>query len=48
MTTRNFDTKIIELENNIKKLEAFDSHYFKGKSHFEEDRLQNYLVFQPM
>ena len=29
-------------------LKAFDSIYFKGKSHFEEDRTQNYLVCQPM
>ena len=26
----------------------FDSIYFRGKSHFEEDGTQNYLVFQPM
>ena len=48
ITKRNFDAKIIELENNIKKLQTFDSSYFKGKSHFEEDGVQNYLVFQPM
>ena len=42
---RNFDAKIIELENNIKKLETFDSSYFRGKIHFEEDGVQNYLVF---
>ena len=43
---RNFDAKIIELENNIKKLETFDSSYFRGKIHFEEDGVQNYLVFE--
>ena len=48
ITKRNFHAKIIELENNIKKLHTFDSSYFKGKSHFEEDGVQNYLVFQPM
>ena len=32
----------------MKKLKAFDSSYFIGKSHFEEDGTQNYLVFQPM
>ena len=48
ITKRNFDAKIIELENNIKKLQTFDSSYFRGKSHFEEDGVQNYLVFQPM
>ena len=35
-------------ENELKKLEVFDLIYFKGKSHFEEDGTQNYLVFQPM
>ena len=29
-------------------LKTFDSGYFIGKSHFEEDGTQNYLVFQPM
>ena len=43
---RNFDAKIIEHENNIKKLQTFDSSYFKDKSRFEEDGTQNYLVFQ--
>ena len=38
--------KLIELENDIKKLETYDSSYFKGKSHFEEDGTRNYLVFQ--
>ena len=32
----------------MKKLKAFDSSYFFGKTHFEEDGTQNYLVFQPM
>ena len=35
------------LENEFKKLETFDLSYFIGKSHFEEDGTQNYLVFQP-
>ena len=30
----------------MKKLETFDSVYFPGKSHFEVDGTQNYLVFQ--
>ena len=30
----------------MKKLETFDSIYFCGKSHFEDDGTQNYLVFQ--
>ena len=32
----------------MKKLQTFDSIYFRGKSHFEEDGTQNDLVFQPM
>ena len=32
----------------MKKLKILDSSYFIGKSHFEEDGTQNYLVFQPM
>ena len=32
----------------MKKLKTFDTSYFIGKSHFEEDSTQNYLAFQPM
>ena len=32
----------------VKKLKTFDSSYFIGKSHFEEDGTQNYLLFQPI
>ena len=32
----------------MKKLKTLDSSYFIGKSHFEEDDAQNYLVFQTM
>ena len=32
----------------MNKLKAFDSSWFIGKSHFEEDATQNYLVFQPI
>ena len=32
----------------MKKLKAFDSSYFIGKSYFEEDGTQNYSVFQPI
>ena len=31
----------------MKKVKTFDSSYFIGKSHFEEDGTQNYLVFHP-
>ena len=39
-------TKHLIVENQLKKLETFDSIYFRGKSHFEDDGTQNYLVFQ--
>ena len=32
----------------MKKLKTFDSSYFTGNSHFGEDGVQNYLVFQPL
>ena len=35
-------------QEKILKLQAFDSSYFRGKSHFEDDGTQNYLVLQPM
>ena len=28
--------------------QVFDLSYFRGKSYFEENDAQNYLVFQPM
>ena len=36
------------VQNELNKLKTFDSAYFIGKSHFEEDGTQNYLVFQPI
>ena len=36
------------VKNELNKLKTFDSGYFIGKSHFEEDGVQNYLVFQPL
>ena len=41
-------SKNLLVENELKRLKTFDSSYFIGKSHFEEDGTQNYLVFQPM
>ena len=41
-------TKHLLVENEMNKLKTFDSSYFIGKSHFEEDGTQNYLVFQPL
>ena len=34
------------VENELNKLKTFDSSYFIGKSHFDEDVTQNYLIFQ--
>ena len=36
------------VENELKKLKTFESIYFRGTSHFEEDGVQNYLLFQPI
>ena len=41
-------TKYFLVENELKKLQKFDAAYFRGKSHFEEDGKQNYLVLQPI
>ena len=41
-------TKHLLAENELNKLKTIDSNYFIGKSHFEEDGVQNYLVFQPI
>ena len=41
-------TKHVLVKNELNKLKTFDSSYFIGKSHFEEDGVQNYLVFQPL
>ena len=35
-------------KNELNKLKAFDSSYFIEKSRFEEDGIQNYVVFQPL
>ena len=32
----------------MNKLKIFDSSYFRSKNYFEEDGIQNYLVFQPI
>ena len=38
-------TKDESIENETKKLKTLDLSCFIGKSHFEEDGTQNYLVF---
>ena len=41
-------TKYLLVENELNKIKTFDLGYFIGRSHFEEDGTQNYLVFQPI
>ena len=41
-------TELKAEKDKIANLEAFDSSYFRGKSNFENDGTQNYLVFQPI
>ena len=41
-------TKHLLVKNELKKLKTFDSSYFFGKSHFEKDGTQSYLVFPPV
>ena len=41
-------SKHLLVENELNKLKTFDPSYFIGKSHFEEDVIQNCLVFQPI
>ena len=41
-------SKHLLIESELNQLKTFDSDYFIGKSHFEEDGSQNYLVFQPI
>ena len=46
--TQNKSTHLL-VENELNQLKTFDSGYFIGKSHFDnEDGTQNYLVFQPL
>ena len=42
------ESKHLLVENELNKLKTFDSGYFIGKNHFEEDGTQNHLVFQPI
>ena len=40
--TNSNKTKHLLVENEFKKLQTFDSIYFRGESHFEEDGTQKY------
>ena len=35
-------------QDKLVKCQVFDSNYFRGKSHFEDDDTQNCSVFQPI
>ena len=41
-------SKHLLVENELNKFKTFDLSYFSGKSHFEEDGTQNYLIFKPI
>ena len=41
-------TKNESIKIEIKKIKTLDLSHFIGKSHFEEDGTQNYLIFQPL
>ena len=41
-------TKHVLVENEFKKLQTFDSIYFRSKIHLPENDTKNYLVFQPI
>ena len=45
--TKNKSDHLI-VNNELNKLKAFDFSCVIGKSHFEEDGVENYLVFQPV
>ena len=48
MLKNDYKTKINDIEKNVKKLQAHDLSYSRGKQYFdEEDGKQNYLVFLP-
>ena len=49
MLKSDYNTKITNIENNVRQLQAYDLSYFKGKQYFHKGSgKQNYLVFQPM
>ena len=48
IATLSTKTKLKAKPNKILKLQAFDSGYSRGKSHFEDDRTRSCLEFQPI
>ena len=47
MSKSDYNTKIANIENNVRQLQAYDLSYFKGKQYFDEGK-RNYLVFLSM
>ena len=51
---KNFDKKLLQIkqnilvENELKKLQRFDSSLFIGQSYFNSNRAQLYLILQPL
>ena len=44
-----YNTKITNIENNVRQLEAYHLSYFNGKQYFDEGSVkQNYVVFLPL
>ena len=44
-----YNTKITNIEDNVRQLQAYDLSYFKDEQYFNEGcGKQNYLVFLPM
>ena len=41
-------SKQLLVENELNKLKTLNSSQFIGKSHFDEDGTQGYLIFQPI
>ena len=42
------ESKAVQDKKKKKQVQAFDSSYFQGKSNFEDDSTQYYLVLQPV
>ena len=41
-------SKHLLIENELKKLQTFDSNLFIGQNYFNNNRAQLYLIFQPI
>ena len=41
-------TKNLLVENDLKELQTFESSFFIGRTYFNNDRAQLFLIFQPI